>query len=368
MVLRFLKRLHVFLALLAFLALSASCSFSMGRNAKVYIVGIACNYGCGSGLMYLPATTNDAKEFCLYYKKALDVKGISNRLFLMLDERVPSKDGSSAKYVYTDPASDYAPTVGNITALLRSFATGSEYYDKLNEDDLLVVFYSGHGSAPSSSKEYSYESTGAFILPDYGNGGVYLNDPSYVRFKNADFVNILKELPCQVALICDSCHSGHIVGVISENGERIDDPAYDIGSDTAYAADFSHLAKTTNVSGIFAAPAAKQSYADDGGIVDGFNDEAHSLFTGFLLTRAMGWTHSNSVFCTTPSSRTPAGGVFCSLEPGTVVYGTPLSDGALASMRLSLSDMASACGSFGIYGAYQRSVISLGPTTRYILW
>ena len=129
------------------------------------------------------------------------------------------------------------------------------------------------------------------------------------------------------------------------------------------------VAKSSNVSGVFAAQATEQSYSDEAGeYFEEFNYERHSLFSGFILSRAMGWKHSDEPFATIPSSDSPSNGICSSLLKDMPVCGTPLSDDELKSMRLSLGDIRSSFEFYKGLGVYQKTMITMGPTTKRILW
>ena len=348
-----IRKAVVLTAIAAFVFFLGSCSFRIPASSKVYVVGIASNYkDYGGGKMRLLSTTRDAGEFCMLYKHALDVKQIENRLFLMLD----AVDGDN---VLTDKNSEYAPTRENIIALLQSFQAGTDDYDALDSDDLLVLYYSGHGQSGS----------GSFVVPYYGAAGAVDGKDAYVSLSASEVADLLKALPCQVALICDSCHSGYFISILTECGEDMADPENDAGLEEGYKASFSALAKSSNVSGVFAAQAGEQSYSDESGeYFEEFNYEKHSLFSGFVLSRAMGWKHSDELFARIPSSASPSNGICTSLLREMPVYGTPLPDDKLKSMHLTLGDIRSSFEFYRGLDVYQKTMITMGPATKCILW
>ena len=266
---------------LIILCLVCSCSFNIPKNSKVYIVGIGLNYNGGNRLY---GTINDTAEFCTYYKYILDKKGIDNEVFYMLQMVDPKTNND-----YTNYASEYAPSKNNVKNLLNAFADGSSTHQKITKNDLLVIYYSGHGSEASSIED---PERGAMnLMSSY-------DQTEYEIYPHKELIEDLKKIEGTVVVISDSCFSGHLAGEVSDVSAEINNgSAYnDYGKKGSYSMNFGSLKSVSGIHVLAASQAADPSYEYSNA---NFNGEKHGVFTGYML-ETMGLKHSDTVFGTVP--------------------------------------------------------------------
>lgn len=346
--------LFLFVFILLFLCVNTACSFNIPFDSKVYIVGIGLNYNAPN---YLGGTVNDAAEFCTYYKYILDKKGIDNEVFYMLH----MKDGKYGDD-YTNWGSPYAPSKENIKNLLHSFAYGSELHGKIDKNDLLVIYYSGHGAPGTTNDSVD---NGAFSLLN-SEGQIILD-----FYTHAEFIEDLKGIECATVVISDSCFSGHLAGVVSDTtSEEYSGSTYDdFGKRNKYSPSFTSLKSVDNVFVLATSRASETSF--EGGS-DSFNNEAHGFFTGHAL-ETMGLVHSDTVFGVVPVFNASTNGKTHSpLERTLSVKGTVPGDNEIKKMKLTLNDLYSKNKAFTVktpYGSFsQKTIRSTGPCDIILIW
>ena len=336
---------------LIILCLVCSCSFNIPKNSKVYIVGIGLNY---NGVNRLEGTINDTAEFCTYYKYILDKKGIDNEVFYMLQMVDPKTNND-----YTNYASEYAPSKSNLENLLNAFADGSSTHQKITKNDLLVIYYSGHGSEASSIED---PERGAMNLMSYPN------QTEYEIYPHKELIEDLKKIEGTVVVISDSCFSGHLAGEVSDVSAEINNgSAYnDYGKKGSYSMNFGSLKSVSGIHVLAASQAADPSYEYSNA---NFNGEKHGVFTGYML-ETMGLKHSDTVFGTVPffndqtSSKTHS-----PLEINLEVHGTVPSYDKIKGMRLTLNDILQNNKSFTIYNIIEQKVVRInGPCDIILIW
>ena len=336
---------------LIILCLVCSCSFNIPKNSKVYIVGIGLNY---NGVNRLEGTINDTAEFCTYYKYILDKKGIDNEVFYMLQMVDPKTNND-----YTNYASEYAPSKSNLENLLNAFADGSSTHQKITKNDLLVIYYSGHGSEASSIED---PERGAMNLMRYPN------QTEYEIYPHKELIEDLKKIEGTVVVISDSCFSGHLAGEVSDVSAEINNgSAYnDYGKKGSYSMNFGSLKSVSGIHVLAASQAADPSYEYSNA---NFNGEKHGVFTGYML-ETMGLKHSDTVFGTVPffndqtSSKTHS-----PLEINLEVHGTVPSYDKIKGMRLTLNDILQNNKSFTIYNIIEQKVVrNNGPCDIILIW
>ena len=336
---------------LIILCLVCSCSFNIPKNSKVYIVGIGLNY---NGVNRLEGTINDTAEFCTYYKYRLDKKGIDTEVFYMLQMVDPKTNND-----YTNYASEYAPSKSNLENLLNAFADGSSTHQKITKNDLLVIYYSGHGSEASSIED---PERGAMNLMSYPN------QTEYEIYPHKELIEDLKKIEGTVVVISDSCFSGHLAGEVSDVSAEINNgSAYnDYGKKGSYSMNFGSLKSVSGIHVLAASQAADPSYEYSNA---NFNGEKHGVFTGYML-ETMGLKHSDTVFGTVPffndqtSSKTHS-----PLEINLEVHGTVPSYDKIKGMRLTLNDILQNNKSFTIYNIIEQKVVrNNGPCDIILIW
>lgn len=336
---------------LIILCLVCSCFFNIPKNSKVYIVGIGLNY---NGVNRLYGTINDTAEFCTYYKYILDKKGIDNEVFYMLQMVDPETNND-----YTNYASEYAPNKNNVKNLLNAFAYGSSTHQKITKNDLLVIYYSGHGSEATS-------------IEDPERGAMNLMSSSaqteYEIYPHKELIEDLKKIEGTVVVISDSCYSGHLAGEVSDVSAEINNgSAYnDYGKKGSYSMNFGSLKSVSGIHVLAASQAAYPSYEYSNNNI--FNGEKHGLFTGYML-ETMGMKHSDTKFGEVPffndktsiNTHSPLGKTLD-------VHGTVLSDDKIKGMRLTLNDILQNNKSFTIYNIEQKVVRNNGTCDIILIW
>ena len=336
---------------LIILCLVCSCSFNIPKNSKVYIVGIGLNY---NGVNRLYGTINDTAEFCTYYKYILDKKGIDNEVFYMLQMVDPETNNDITNY-----ASEYAPSKTNVKNLLNAFADGSSTHQKITKNDLLVIYYSGHGSEASSIED---PERGAMnLMSSY-------DQTEYEIYPHKELIEDLKKIEGTVVVISDSCYSGHLAGEVSDVSAEINNgSAYnDYGKKGSYSMNFGSLKSVSGIHVLAASQAADPSYEYSNA---NFNGERHGVFTGYML-ETMGLKHSDNVFGKVPffNDQTPIN-THSPLGKEIKVHGTVPSDDKIKGMRLTLNDILQNNKSFTIYNIIEQKVVrNNGPCDIILIW
>lgn len=349
--------IFLFIFIFLFLCVNTACSFIIPPDSKVYIVGIGLNY---SGANHLEGTVNDAAEFCTYYKYILDKKGIDNEVFYML-HMTNGENGND----YTNWDTPYAPSKENIKKLFENFANGGDIHEKIDENDLLVIYYSGHGAREPGATNDSSDN-GAFCLLNEGQTNLDL-------YPHDEFINDLKQIDCTTVVISDSCFSGHLAGVVSDTtSEEYRGSVYeDLGKRDKYNVSFSTLKSVGNIHVIAASRASEYSFEGTG--TGKFNNEPHGFFTGNAL-ETMGLVHSDNVFgYVQPYSTDPNTKTHSSLSEKTLtVKGTVPSDDKIKNIRLTLNDLYSNSKTYTIDlwtgRQTQKTVRSTGPCDIILIW
>ena len=347
------KKTHKFVLfhVLIILCLVCSCSFNIPKNSKVYIVGIGLNY---NGVNRLYGTINDTAEFCTYYKYILDKKGIDNEVFYMLQMVDPETNNDITNY-----DSEYAPSKTNVKNLLNAFADGSSTHQKITKNDLLVIYYSGHGSEASSIED---PERGAMnLMSSY-------DQTEYEIYPHKELIEDLKKIEGTVVVISDSCFSGHLAGEVSDVSAEINNgSAYnDYGKKGSYSMNFGSLKSVSGIHVLAASQAAYPSYEYSNNNI--FNGEKHGLFTGYML-ETMGLKHSDTEFGKVPffNDKTPIN-THSPLGIEFKVHGTVPSDDKIKRMRLTLNDILQNNKSFTIYNIEQKVVRNNGPCDIILIW
>ncbi|MDY3768361.1 MAG: caspase family protein [Sphaerochaetaceae bacterium] len=339
---------------LIILCLVCSCSFNIPKDSKVYIVGIGLNY---NGVNQLEGTINDTAEFCTYYKYILDKKGIDNEVFYMLQMVDPETNNDITNY-----KSEYAPSKTNVKNLLNAFADGSSTHQKITKNDLLVIYYSGHGSEASSIED---PERGAMNLMSYPN------QTDYDIYPHKELIEDLKKIEGTVVVISDSCFSGHLAGEVSDVSAEINNgSAYnDYGKKGSYSMNFGSLKSVSGIHVLAASQAADYSYENKYSNNNIFNGEKHGLFTGYML-ETMGLKHSDTVFGTIPSYVYDTTSNKTHSPPGNTsdVHGTVPSDDKIKRMRLTLNDILQNNKSLTMYNIEQKVVRNNGPCDIILIW
>ena len=240
-------------------------------------VAIGLNYR-GTNANVLSGTINDARE-----QEAAFASLFSNRdssAYLMLQEG--SSDDS-----YDNPSLPSLPTKERVTTLLSALVENQQ------EQDLLLITYSGHGMED-----------GSWVLaPDDASGTIFLDattvDPSLLLSVGELFA-LLAPSKGTTLLIIDSCYAGNFV---LESGTSVSliDPR-PIFSD-AYEAYFSKGSYEKKVFVMAATTADNTSKEPIGG------SHIHGYFTEALLG-GLGWDEESQSLLNKPSSLS-LDGLYC---------------------------------------------------------
>ncbi len=227
---------------LVYLLFCISCSLSpvsLAGNSVVHVISVGLNYE-KSAVTTLYGAPHDASEIaaCLY--SIYSEKGLPVAVNLIVPD---GGDGSAA----------------GIEKLVRETVAG--------EEDLLVFYFSGHGSV---------DSKGFFLAADETE-----ESPMYSRLYVESLIEAVKEKSCPSVLILDSCYSGS-AEIGNTYTSTIEDALKNIFEETP----------TLKVALICSSEPEQVSYMssllnEDGQI------EKHSLFTMRVL-EVLGWVHSSS--------------------------------------------------------------------------
>lgn len=259
---------HLLLLPLVLLFFGCELMYEPLQQGKVTHVAIGLNYQ-GTNVNTLSGTINDAREqeqaFGLLFAQR------SHSSHLMLQEG--GDDGS-----YDNLASPLLPAKEKVVDLLEALVSEQQ------EQDLLIITYSGHGLAD-----------GSWVLaPDTASGTIFLDatsvDPSLLLSVDELFT-LLASSVGNTLLIIDSCYAGNFV---QESGSSVSliDPG-PIFSD-AYKTYFSEETYENKVFVMAATTADNTSKEPFSGT------HIHGYFTEALLA-GLGWDEETQSLVSTPS-------------------------------------------------------------------
>ena len=209
---------RIVLLLLFAVALLCSCEIFEcdERDGKLNIIAIVINYaGADYSINPLSKTIADAIEaskafvaLCIEYEKS-----VGYQRFLISD-RALSADYSAAPDFIS--ANSLPSTKANFDSCVDELALQAQ------DNDLTLIFYSGHGSQTSSNPsrnnlEY-LQNTGSetsFAFWDKSTGTEF--------YSHRDFLDKISTIKGRVLLIADSCYSG---GLVCDNGISISASTY----------------------------------------------------------------------------------------------------------------------------------------------
>lgn len=180
--------------LLLYLLLMIGCElcYPSPSRGKVYHLGIGLNYA-GTDVRLLKGTLNDAREqqkaFSALYKER------SFTSVMLLQEGLLLPDGSMG---YDSAAKANLPTKERVLFSLASLGEG------MNQEDLLVITYSGHG-----------HTDGSWVLaPSHDDGKIFTDTGDLdvgVLLSVQEISVILEKAKGKVLLLIDSCYAGAFV-------------------------------------------------------------------------------------------------------------------------------------------------------------
>lgn len=183
---------YILLVLYLFLMLSCELCYPAPSRGKMYHLGIGLSYA-GTDVRVLKGTLNDAKE----QQKAFNAlyAGLSFTSVMLLQEGLVCSDGSIG---YDHASNPSLPTKEQVISSLASLVDG------MNQEDLLVITYSGHG-----------HTDGSWVLaPQHENGKIFTAtgelDES-VLLSVMELSALLGQARGKVLLLIDSCYAGAFV-------------------------------------------------------------------------------------------------------------------------------------------------------------
>ena len=202
----------------------------------------------------LRASLRDSKEVGAALDELYTEKNVQHETIFMLSESDRP-----------DYSSKYYPNADNVMNKIKSL--------ELDEDDLFVFFYAGHGY---------YSGNEMYLL--LGDTSISCNYCSYITSSN--LLSTIKELPCRSVIILDSCFSG------------VADPGNSPSSETLLYSLNSMLKERINTESeikLSVICASKWNEESLEGYYVKTNDgpiEEHGQFSGRLLS-VLGWKHSS---------------------------------------------------------------------------
>jgi len=257
------------LLLLPFVLLFFGCElmYEPLQQGKVTHVAIGLNYR-GTNVNTLYGTINDAREqeqaFGLLFAQRI------HSSYLMLQEG--SGDGS-----YDNLASPLLPTKEKVVDLLEALVSEQQ------EQDLLIITYSGHGMED-----------GSWVLaPDNASGTIFLDatnlDPSLL-FSVDELFALIAPSVGNTLLIIDSCYAGNFV---QESGSSVSliDPKHILwDAYKTYFGEGTYENKVFVMAATTADNTSKEPYS---------GTHIHGYFTEALLA-GLGWDEETQSLVATP--------------------------------------------------------------------
>ncbi len=229
------------ICLLSVLILLSSCMFEpkVKEKSTVHIISIGLDYTNTTKYSELIGAVNDAMDVAYCLKDIYTLKGLKNDVTLMLSSGITANEETTYNY----------PTAENILNTIKNL--------KVNEKDMIVLFYSGHGGADDEK---------AHLCTAIDNSG------NNTLLDMEELFKALNSKGCISTLILDTCYAGTATEY-TETAQYFD-----------YA--FRYLAnqKVTNVGVIASSDPFQESYYDES------DPEQHGLFTTAML-EVLGWEH-----------------------------------------------------------------------------
>ncbi len=182
-----MKKIILTVSVLVLIIFLSGCELAgPGYTTKIYGLFIGLDYeNTLDSRNFLTGTIPDTTEMAGAFSRLSEGYGIEFEGYLAIQE------GSSPDY-----ANPLYPTATHIEALIAHIG------EKMNESDMFVVYYAGHGGAHNESDD----STG-YIIPARESA----SSPSYPEWGVDDLAASLAAIPGKKVVILDSCNSGAFV-------------------------------------------------------------------------------------------------------------------------------------------------------------
>lgn len=116
-------RKYIFLLICVLICFVSCADYEANISGKLQVVSIGLNYN-ETGASFLKGPINDATEFGAAMSAIMNAKGVPRNVIYMLQENAPEERNTY-------------PTKNNVVNMISSL--------ELNSNDLLTIFYSGHG-------------------------------------------------------------------------------------------------------------------------------------------------------------------------------------------------------------------------------
>jgi hypothetical protein len=269
-----MKKLY-FLLLLLPLLLFTGCEFFTDEPSKgnIHLVSVGLNYH-GTNVNYLQGTLNDASELQEVLKKVSSNIDRNDTFSLLIQDGgvliSEATNNIRAQYDYDSISDVDLPTKSRIIEIL------SELKD-VNENDLTIFTYSGHGDDDGS----------LIIAPPRTDGSIFIDETNIYddcRFTVKELLDAMNKIPGKKLLLIDSCYSGQHV---EESSSSLSTVYSDYDYYAKYFSDESY--ELPDIYVLSASANNTESYED-------YFDEAghnHGYFT-YALLDALGWPRSHS--------------------------------------------------------------------------
>jgi hypothetical protein len=161
--------------------LRSTPSFGMPKpNLYVLTIGVSQYNESATGYPPLSCAIDDARDLADEFRQA------DHRVF--------------GKVKVAEPLIDKTATKNNILVGIRQLR------DQCTQDDIAVITFAGHGDIDENTGNQFF-----FVPYDFDQ----TKEPCIVGLTRNELSNYLKEFPCTVVVILDTCHSGN--GIASDN-------------------------------------------------------------------------------------------------------------------------------------------------------
>lgn len=183
---------YTLLFLYLILMLGCELCYPSPTRGKVFHLGIGLSYA-GTDVRVLRGTLNDAREQRKAFSSLYTERSFTSSM--LLQEGLVCSDGSIGYDKATNPS---LPTKERVLSALESLV------EDMDQDDLLIVTYSGHG-----------HTDGSWVLaPSYDDGKIFTDtgelDES-VLLSVQELSALLGQARGKVLLLIDSCYAGAFI-------------------------------------------------------------------------------------------------------------------------------------------------------------
>lgn len=196
----------------------ALCSCDLGQNTPggktVVLVSVALDYK-GTNVSGLEGPPNDQRAISRQFAHLAKTEGCAfTAVSFTAEDGVWSRFEERWSPLFPDENPSYWNEIGSSSMKAEIAGEIESWGERLDEDDIFVFYYAGHGADTSEERHASL--TGAMVVGDitFPSIGDWRDQDSNMRslITLPELKAAVADLPCPKLLILDSCYSGAMIG------------------------------------------------------------------------------------------------------------------------------------------------------------